>query len=201
MKDVILNYLSSLGLPGLAGGVLIESMGLPFPGGIMVILTGFLINQGKLDFTLALLTTYVGYTVGSFAAYFIGRYGGKPFLARFGRLFHISEDKFEQTLTWLDRSAPAFIIFGRFLPGLSNLTPYLAGVSRIGAGYFLFYNSIFALGWGILYLLLGMFFGHNYELIAGYLNKSLPLAGLSILVIFFGYQYIKKYLAKREEKM
>lgn len=201
MKDVILNYLSSLGLPGLLAGVLIESMGVPFPGGIMVILTGFLITQGKLDFTPALLTAYAGYTVGSLAAYLIGRYGGKPFLTGFGKFMHIPANKFEHTLTWLDRSAPAFIIFGRFLPGLSNLTPYLAGVSRIGAGYFLFYNSIFALGWGILYLLLGMFFGHNYELIAGYLNKSLPLAGLSILILFFGYQYLKKYLAKRAEKM
>jgi membrane protein DedA with SNARE-associated domain len=54
LSDAILSYLSSLGLFGLMGGVFIESMGVPFPGGIMVILTGFLVQQGHLEFFSAL---------------------------------------------------------------------------------------------------------------------------------------------------
>ena len=38
----------------------------------MVVLTGFLVNQGKLIFS-ALITTLSGYTAGSFTAYLIGR--------------------------------------------------------------------------------------------------------------------------------
>ena len=76
---------------------------------------------------------------------------------------------------------------------MSNLTPYMAGVSRIGAGYFLFYNTLFTLGWGGLYLLLGMFFGHNYRLISGYLNNGLPFVGLGLLGIYLAYVYLKKY--------
>jgi membrane protein DedA with SNARE-associated domain len=200
LLDLIVNYLTALGLGGLLAGVFIEAMGLPFPGGIMVVLTGFLINQGKLGFSSALAATLFGYTAGSFTAYLIGRNLGQPFFVRCGKFLHVSPERFEQTQVWLDRSAPAFIIFGRFLPGLSNLTPYMAGVSRIGVGYFLFYNSIFALGWGVLYLLVGMFFGHNYQLVAGYLNNKLPLVGLGLLGLYLTCLLVKKYFKRGVKK-
>ncbi|WP_286726410.1 DedA family protein [Pelotomaculum sp. PtaB.Bin117] len=190
--DLIFNYLSALGLGGLLAGVIIEAMGIPFPGGIMVVLAGFMVNQGRMNFLSALLTLLSGYTAGSLTAYLIGRKLGQPFFMRGGRFLRISPEKFEQARGWLDRSAPAFIIFGRFLPGLSNLTPYMAGISRINIGYFLFYNSLFALGWGFLYLMLGMFFGHNYQTIAGYLNNKLTLIGLVILGLYLLYPFIKK---------
>ncbi|MCL6634746.1 MAG: DedA family protein [Peptococcaceae bacterium] len=197
MLDLLVGYLSALGLGGLLAGVFIEAMGLPFPGGIMIILTGFLINQGRLGFSGALAAALAGYTAGSLAAYLIGRNLGRPFLARFSRLLHVSPERFEQTRALLDRSAPAFIIFGRFLPGLSNLTPYMAGVSRIGLGCFLLYNTIFALGWACLYLLLGMFFGHNYQVLANYLNARLPLVGLGLLGAYLLCIYAKKFIKKK----
>jgi membrane protein DedA with SNARE-associated domain len=197
LSDYILNYLSTLGLAGLLVGVFIESMGVPFPGGIMVILTGLLVNQGQLDFTSAMLATLSGYTGGSITAYLIGRYLGQPFFTRVGAFLHISPERFEQAQSLLDRSAPAFIIFGRFLPGISNLTPYMAGVSRISLPYFLLYNSIFTLGWGFLYLLLGMFFGHNYQLIAPYINVKLPLVGAALLGGYLIYIFIRKAMRNR----
>lgn len=197
MSDYILNYLSTLGLAGLLVGVFIESMGVPFPGGIMVILTGFLVNQGRLDFSSAMLATLSGYTGGSLTAYLIGRNFGQPLFARLGAFLHISPERFEQAQSLLDRSAPAFIIFGRFLPGISNLTPYMAGVSRISLPYFLLYNTIFTVGWGVLYLLLGMFFGHNYQLLAPYLNTRLPLAGLALAAGYLAFVSIRKYYHNR----
>lgn len=191
MSDLIINYLSALGLGGLLVGVVVEALGIPFPGGIMIILAGFMVAQGRLNFFRALLTMLLGYTAGSVAAYLIGKKLGQQFFIRAGKYLHIPPEKFRQAQSWLERSAPVFIIFGRFLPGLSNLTPYLAGVSRLSLGYFLFYNSIFAFGWGFLYLMLGMFFGHNYQTIAQYLNNRLALVGLVILAIYLLYPFIK----------
>lgn len=196
MFDLILDYLWELGLGGLLAGVFIEAMGLPFPGGVMVVITGILVEQGRLSFSSALLTTLAGYTAGALTAYMIGRHLGQPFFIRCGKLLHISPEQFAKAQTWLDRSAPAFIVFGRFLPGLSNLTAYMAGVSRIGVGFFLFYNSIFALGWGSLYLMVGMFFGYNYQRIASSLNAKLPLVGLGLLLLYIGYIYVKKHFKK-----
>lgn len=49
------------------------------------------------------------------------------------------------------------------------------------------------MGWGFLYLMVGMFFGHNYQTIARYLNSKLPLASLVLLLLYIGYVYIKRY--------
>ncbi|OPX86599.1 MAG: Inner membrane protein YabI [Pelotomaculum sp. PtaB.Bin104] len=198
MLDLIIDYLTALGYGGLLAGVVVESMGIPlFPGGIMVILAGFLINQGKMNFISALFIMFTGYTAGSLAAYLIGRKVGKPLFQHSFKFLHISPARLEQTQNMLDRSAPVFIVFGRFLPGLSNLTPYLAGISRINIGYFIIFNSIFALSWGTLYLLIGMFFGHNYQVIAGHLNRNLPLAGLLILLLYFLYPHLKALIYKK----
>ncbi|MDD3653862.1 MAG: DedA family protein [Desulfotomaculaceae bacterium] len=198
MLDLIVNYLTALGYGGLLAGVVAESMGVPlFPGGIMVILAGFLISQGKMEFLSALLILFTGYNTGSLSAYLIGRKMGKPLFLKSFKFFRVSQERLNQTQDLLDRSAPVFIIFGRFLPGLSNLTPYLAGISRINMGYFILFNSIFALSWGILYLLVGMFFGHNYHTIAGYLNTRLPLVGLLIMLLYFLYPHIKSLFKKK----
>lgn len=186
MKELIMTYLTTLGLGGLLAGTFIEAMGLPFPGGIMIILAGFLVNQGRMDFFEALITAVAGYTVGSVAAYYIGRNLGRPFFFKLGRFLRIGPDKLQKPQNWLDRSAPAFIIFGRFFPGISNLTPYMVGMSRVKLGYFLFFNSIFVFGWGSLYLMVGMFFGHNWEVIAGLINSRLPLIGIVALLFYLG---------------
>jgi len=194
--DTIAGYLSAFGLGGLLLGVFIEAMGVPFPGGVMVIITGFMVHQGKLEFLSALIAILFSYTAGSLIAYLIGKKTGRPFFIKCGRFLHISPERFEQTRSWLDHSAPAFITFGRFLPGLGNLTPYMAGITRTGLGYFLLYNSVFTVGWGSLYLLLGMFFGYNYRLITGQLNSKLPLAALGLMVALLIYLHAKKRLRK-----
>ncbi len=201
MFDLIVNFLSKLGLGGLLAGVYVEAMGLPFPGGIMVVIAGILIEQGKLDFPSAFAITFFGYSAGAITAYIIGRHLGQPFFERCSKLLQISPERFEKAQIWLDRSAPAFIVFGRFVPGLSNLTPYMAGVSRIGFWYFLFYNSLFTAGWGLLYLMVGMFFGYNYQAIARSLNSKLPLVGLALLLLYFIYSYAKKQLKNRVKNL
>ena len=57
-----------LGLGGLLAGVYVEAMGLPFPGGIMVVIAGILIEQGKLDFPSAIAITFFGYSAGAVTA-------------------------------------------------------------------------------------------------------------------------------------
>ncbi|MDD4334192.1 MAG: DedA family protein [Desulfotomaculaceae bacterium] len=201
MFDLIVSFLSKLGLGGLLAGVYVEAMGLPFPGGIMVIITGILIEQGKLDFLSAFVVTFSGYSAGAITAYIIGKRLGQPFFMRCSKFLQLSPERFEKAQTWLDRSAPVFIIFGRFIPGISNLTPYMAGVSHIGFWYFFFYNSLFTAGWGFLYLMVGKFFGYNYQVVARYLNSKLPLVGLALLLLYFIYIYVKKQLKNKVKNL
>lgn len=189
MLEVIIRYLDALGAGGLFIAVFIEAMGLPFPGGIMVILAGVLSSQGKLPAMLAFGAAVAGFSFGAVTAFYLGRYVGKPVIERYGKYVHITPQAFDQAQMWMKRSAAAFILAGRFIPLVSNLTPYMAGVSRLGWGRFLIYNTIFALVWSAFNIYLGMFFGHNWQRIAASSQSKIAAAAVAVLVLYFFIRY------------
>jgi len=191
VRGWIISYLGAFGIGGLLLGVVVEAMGIPFfPGGIMVILTGFLINQGKLNFYPALIAATVGFNLGAILAYLIGRHIGEPFFYRYGKYLYLTPQKFNRAQAWFEHSAPVFIIFGRFVPMVSNLTPYIAGLSKLNILKFLFYNTIFAVAWSAFNLSVGMLFGYKWETISRLINSRLVLIGGALLLFYLIYHYI-----------
>ncbi|SHF42916.1 membrane protein DedA, SNARE-associated domain [Desulfofundulus australicus DSM 11792] len=197
MKDWVLDYLGALGAGGLFLGLIVEALGIPFPGGLMTLLAGILVNQGKLDLFHIMAAAVLGFNVGATVAYTIGRCIGEPFFLRYGKYLLVTPDKFDQARSWVYRSAPAFIIFGRFVPMISNLTPYLAGISRLPFLQFLIYNFLFALSWVSINLGIGIFFGHHWESIFSLIQSRLPLLAAGVLVVCLLYIVIKQKVQHR----
>ncbi|OAT85542.1 hypothetical protein A6M21_05930 [Desulfotomaculum copahuensis] len=186
-----MHYLGALGAGGILAGTIIEAMGIPFPGGVMVIIAGFLVDQDRLNFYHVLLAAVGGFDLGALIAYLIGRRVGEPFFQRYGNYLHITPQKFERAQSWLTRSAAAFIIVGRFVPMISNLTPYMAGVSKLSPARFLFYNSIFAVIWASFNLAVGIVFGQNWERISRLTRSWLPLGAAVLLLLYLVYLYLR----------
>lgn len=194
----ILEFLGTLGAGGLFLGLIIEALGIPFPGGLMTLLAGILVNQGRLDFHHIFAAALLGFNIGATVAYFIGRTIGEPFLLRFGKYLRVTPAKLERARFWMYHSAPAFILFGRFIPMVSNLTPYLAGISRLSFIQFFIYNSLFAAGWILFNLSVGIFFGHNWGHILSLVHSRLPLAAAAALVILLVAAYVRHLRRRRE---
>jgi len=192
MKEWVLGYLGGLGAGGIFLGVVIEALGIPFPGGLMVILAGFLVNQGRFALFPVFAATFLGFNLGAAAAFFIGRHVGEPFLIRFSKYLRVTPARIEQAREWLAQSAAAFIIFGRFVPMISNLTPYIAGLSGLPVIKFLGYNLIFTFFWTSINLSLGFLFGHSWGYILRLTHSWLPLFGGGLLAAFLVYFYLKQ---------
>lgn len=202
MQEFAADYMNTLGLGGLLGGLFIEAMGLPFPGGIMIILSGFLINQERLNFYAVFLLALLGFNLGAATAFFIGRRMGEPLFQQYGKYLRVKNYDLEHARQSMRRSAPMFIIAGRFVPMVSNLTPYLAGASGLRWGQFLFYNLIFTIIWISMNISVGMLFGHKWPQIAGYLNNKLPLAVLALVAVYLTVKFlIKQFYVLRGEKV
>jgi membrane protein DedA with SNARE-associated domain len=198
VKEMMMHYLSTLGVAGLFIAIFIESLGVPFPGGIMVVFAGFMVGQGRLNLYHALFSAVAAFVLGSIVAFFLGRYVGEPFFQRCGKYLNFSPRDLNQAQVRLKHSSAVFIILGRFIPGLSNVSPYLAGISRLGLGRFILYNFIFALLWGGLYLGIGIFFGHRWSYISGKLQIGLPVVAIILSLIYLGFTSIKKKLARKK---
>lgn len=192
MHDTILNYLGTLGIGGLLAGAIIEALGLPFPGGIMVVIAGILVNQNRLNFYQALIAAILGFNLGAVVAYCLGKRIGEPFFLRYGKYLHVTQQKFNKAQEWMQHSAAAFIIFGRFVPMVSNLTPYMAGLSGLSFIRFFFYNSIFALIWATFNLSIGIFFGSNWRFFMEAFQNYIPFIAGSVLMLYLILIYIRQ---------
>lgn len=196
MTQWVMDYLGALGMGGLLLGVVIEAMGIPFPGGLMVILAGFLVNQGRFDFLHTLFVTLLGFNTGATIAYLIGKRVGEPFLFRFGKYLRVTPRRIKRAQDYLEHSSAAFIIFGRFVPMISNLTPYIAGISGLGILKFISFNFVFTLIWSLLNLGLGMFFSHNWSYLLRFMHFWLPLLAGSLLILCLLLLYLKRVRLK-----
>lgn len=187
MFDKILDILSNLGLPGLFVGIYLEALGLPFPGSVLVALAGFLCKQGAFNIFLTWSISMLGYLLGSISAFLIGQHVGKPFLIRWGKYIKLTPERFAKAQDYLNRSAPGFIIGGRFLPTVGNITPYVAGLSGISIYRFLLLDFIHAVLWLTTFLGAGVFFGRNWQrrLEGANLNWLWIAGGIFLLLYFF----------------
>lgn len=197
MIEKTLEIFRSLGLPGLFAGMYFESFGLPFPGTLLVAFAGFLSKQGHTNIIITLLVAIIGYLLGSTSAFLIGRYVGEPFFRRWGRYLHLTPERFDTAQEWFQRSAPGFIIGGRFIPTVGNVTPYMAGISHISLLRFLFYDLIHAILWLSLFLGAGWLLGRNwYHLIENQWTRWIWII-VGVVIIAF---YLFKISLQRKQR-
>ncbi|SHJ87765.1 DedA family protein [Propionispora hippei] len=166
MFDKILGILSSLGLPGVFAGVFLEAVGLPFPGSVLVALAGFLSKQGEFNIIVAWLVSLLGYLLGSLSAFMIGRQMGGPFIKKWSRYIRLTPERIDKAQELLQKSAPIYIIGGRFVPTVGNVTPYVAGISGISVVKFLIYDMVHALLWLTIFLGAGAMLGSKWQRLA-----------------------------------
>ncbi|WP_003543308.1 DedA family protein [Desulfotomaculum nigrificans] len=194
MTDKICAIFGELGLIGLFLGICLEALGLPFPGSVLLGVTGFLSRQGKFNIFLAWTVAIAGYMIGSTAAFLIGRHIGEPFMLRWGKYIHLTPDRFEQAKGWLTRSAPGFIIGGRFIPTVGNITPYVAGISGIPLTKFLLYDFVHASLWLTTFLGAGSLLGNNWQRV---MNSQWTKWVWVIIIFIFSFYFLRRNLVNK----
>ena len=185
----ILHYLVQLGYIGLMLGVFIDGLGVPFPGGLMIIMSGLLVQRGQLTLLEVLLAVFAGHLSGASIAYFIGRRVGHPFVEKYGHYFRINAERLAKGRQWLRKSAAIYIIFGRFIPTVGNVTPYIAGLSKLRYLPFLVYSSVFTMLWGSLNLGIGYIFGHSWRQMSEDVTSKIWLIALLVILLYGAYWY------------
>jgi len=185
--DRMLDILSNLGLPGVFVGVFLEAIGLPFPGSVLVALAGFLSEQGEFPIIMAWLVALLGYMLGSVSAFMIGRQIGEPFIEKWGKYIRLTPERIDKAQELLQKSAPLYIIGGRFLPTIGNVTPYVAGISGISIVKFLIYDMVHAVLWLTIFLGFGAMLGDKWHMILEnpWLKWGAIGSGVLILIYVF----------------
>ena len=93
-----------------------------------VVLFGQTIEEGLPAYLAIALAGTIGYTLGAIGGWAIGLYGGRPFLERRGRWFHLDHKRLERAESWFDRWGEWAVFLGRLTPVARSFVSIPAGV-------------------------------------------------------------------------
>lgn len=180
-------FISSLGYLGIAAGMFIESANIPLPSEVILPFGGFLVSTGRLDFFWAALAGTAGGTAGSIFSYFLGYWGGRPFLQRYGRYVGISGHHLALAEEWFARYGEATVFFTRLLPVVRTFISFPAGISRMNFIRFVVYTFFGSLPWCFFLTYLGLKMGQHWEDLKGWFHRFdiLVVAALAVFLLYF----------------
>ncbi|HUO59799.1 MAG TPA: hypothetical protein VMU24_03960, partial [Candidatus Acidoferrales bacterium] len=96
LAEFIKNVISTLGLPGIAVLMGIESACIPLPSEVIMPFAGYLVYSGRFpSLWMVALLGAIGCNLGSVLAYEIGAFGGRPLIERYGRYIMMNRHDLE----------------------------------------------------------------------------------------------------------
>jgi membrane protein DedA with SNARE-associated domain len=131
--------------------------------GQQVTLFGHPIESPFWAYVAVALAGTLGYLVGAIGGWAIGLYGGRPFLERRGRWFHLSHARLERAERWFDRWERWAVLLGRITPVVRSFVSIPAGVFRTPFGPYVVLTLIGSAIWAFALAGVGWAVGRSYE--------------------------------------
>jgi membrane protein DedA with SNARE-associated domain len=191
----------AVGYLGVAAAVALETIVAPIPSEVILPMAGWKVSQSAatpsvvepltgqpwtLVGVIGLAT--LGSVVGAVVGYYIGAWGGRPLLDRYGRYVGIGAADLDGADRWFERWGAWAVFLGRMVPLVRTFISYPAGISRMPMGRFLLFSALGSLPWNAALISAGFVVGENYEDISAaikpweYLVYGVVLALIVLLV-------------------
>jgi membrane protein DedA with SNARE-associated domain len=181
-------------------GVMLEGVGIPLPGETVLITAGALAHRGSLTLWETMVMGSLGAVMGGQAGYFVGRFGGRPFVLRWGRYVFITPERLGRAESFFERHGGKAIFFARFIAGLRVFGALVAGMSRMSWGKFTLYSVLGGVVWATAAVALGYFLWASLGLVEHWIGRiSLLLAAVLVLVVILRWLYRKAMRTRRDE--
>jgi len=190
--------MSAGGYFGLFVLMALESMIAPVPSEVVMPFAGYLVLQGRFDFWIVLLVSGLGSIFGSVLSYYIGFYGGRPFVLRYGKYLLLDKEHLEWTENWFRKQGNKTIFISRFIPVVRHLISIPAGIAKMTIHKFVIYTFLGATIWNFILLYAGFKLGEHWDKIHQY-SKELDIIFVALVILFFVY-FIWKHRERKNEK-
>lgn len=183
--DWIIQLMEVLGAPGVGVAILLENLFPPIPSEVVLPLAGFTISQGSLSFWSTFIWATAGSIIGAWLLYGLGAWIGAERLRKIADwMWLVEPEDVDKSLHWFDKYGPASVFFGRFIPGIRSLISIPAGIDRLSPVKFTLWTAIGSAGWNALLIVLGMWLGKSYTVVADYVDQySTVVYALIILAV------------------
>jgi membrane protein DedA with SNARE-associated domain/rhodanese-related sulfurtransferase len=185
----------------LFAAVFAEQVGLPIPAIPVLLAAGALAGAGQLNLGMAVGLGVAACLVGDFIWYYLGRYRGRHVLNLLCRISLEPDSCIRRTEAFFGRHGMWSLVSAKFIPGMSTVTPALAGLFGVSVKRFLFYNGLGAFLWIVAFIALGYLFSGQLEQIAAQAARfggSLVVLIVGALALYIAYKYVHRQLLLRK---
>jgi len=195
--DHIVKWISISGYSGIATLMALESMVAPIPSEAVMPFAGFLIYEGQFSFHAVILFSTLGSVTGSIISYYVGLYGGRPFVSRFGKYFLLNMHHLEMTERFFDKYGDKTIFISRFIPVVRHLISLPAGAGEMSVTKFVAYTLAGAGLWNSFLAYAGFRLRSHWEEIRQY-SQVVDLVVVIMLVVAVGFLVYRQVSLRRK---
>jgi membrane protein DedA with SNARE-associated domain len=187
-----------MGWPGVVALMAIESANIPLPSEVIMPLSGWMLikaqNLGAIYVLLAGFYGALGCTIGSAFSYWLGAWGGRPFLERWGRYFLISHHDLETADRWFSKYGMWAAFISRLLPVVRTFISFPAGVARVRLVPFLILTFLGSFPWCVGLAYGGYLLGEHWEELRSVMRPfDIPIIAVGLILVgWFIYHHVRR---------
>ena len=159
----IVATIAALGYFGVILLMAIESACIPLPSEIIMPFAGYLVYTGRFNLWWVGVAGAFGCVFGSLIAYWVGMYGGRPVIEKYGRYLLVSRHDLDLADRWFARYGEIIVFASRLLPVIRTFIAFPAGVARMNLTRFVIYTFAGSLPWCLGLAYVGQVLGEQWD--------------------------------------
>ncbi|WP_088228836.1 DedA family protein [Desulfosporosinus sp. FKB] len=199
LGQFVVSVISLFGYLGVFLAMAIESACIPLPSEIILPFTGYMVFLGRFTLWQATLAATLGNLFGALIAYYIGLWGGRPFIKKFGRYIFIRERELSKTEELFERRGELTVFIGRLLPVVRTFISLPAGIAGMNAFKMAVYTVAGALPWCLMLIITGQKLGENWNTLKPLFHR-LDLIVAILILMLVGFWIIRKRKSPKSKR-
>ncbi len=193
--ELITNLMQEYGYFGMFFLMVLEAVVIIIPSEAILATGGILASSGIFSFWGAFFIGLLGSVFCAIAIYFMGYFGGREFIKRYGKYFFMKEEDLEKSDSWFSRYGMFGALIGRNFPIIRTLISLPIGIMHLSFWKFLLFTTIGSIPWTFAFVYVGFTLGNNWVVLSQYVAQF--KTPIRLLLLFFILRFfIKKWREK-----
>lgn len=192
LVGMIEHTITAMGPFGVSLLMAIESCNIPLPSEAILPFTGFLVTKGAFSIHVAAFAAAFGCILGSIPSYYLGYFGGRPFVEKYGKWFLISKKDLEMADKWEKKYGNFSFFICRMLPIVRTFISLPAGILKADIKQFTLFTFLGSLFWSYPLIYCGMKLGEHRDVIKHFLHKfdlAVVIIGVVLFVLYVKHHF------------
>jgi membrane protein DedA with SNARE-associated domain len=196
LEGALLQWIYHYGYLGIFFLLMFGIIGLPIPDELLLTFSGYLVFKGHLALAPSIASAFLGSICGVSVSYGIGCTGGSFLVRKYGRWFHVTQEKIDRVHEWLEHTGKWGLFIGYFIHGVRHLTALVAGTSRLRYPVFAAYAYTGGLFWSSTFILTGFFLGKKWIKISASIHRWILIAVVVTACMLLFYYLLRRKVHK-----